>query len=200
MSKVPNDSSVSGKTIIFVLFPLAAVLCLVVFLVGFHEKRMRLAGRPEITAAENSEMRDLLDSLPKEWTRISFVQGQGWVIYSPCGSRPGVLHVATDSSGQMELHCDFCDSLHDARILKVLRFAGGDRLQLDLGPLGTADAERVNDAVAQRFAKAPVQGFVLTWRPSATDSLVFTPASEAQEFETLKAEDEAPGGCGEKSP
>jgi len=206
VSDSSGSSGTSGKTIIFVLFPLALLLCSMVFLVGLREKRMRLAGRPEITASEDAAMRDLLDSIPSEWTRISSVQGQGWVIYVPCGSGVGTLRIAPDStapSSPMGLQCAFCDSLHAAHINKVLRFAGGDKLELDLGSQGTADAERVDDAVAQRFANAPVKDFVLIWRPSGmdnTDSLVFVPTSQANEFETLKADDEAAQGCGEKTP
>jgi len=194
-----------------VLFPLAALFCGVVFLVGLREKRMRLSGRPEITASDNAAIRDLLDSLPSEWSRISWVQGQGWVIYVPCGSQAGALRIAPDStssslrgtpadSNEMGLQCEFCDSLRHARIFKVLRFAGGNKMELDLDTLGTATAERVDDAVAQRFANAPVKDFVLTWRPSSADSLVFVPTAQVGEFETLKAEDETSAGCTVKQP
>ena len=200
-----SPSPASGKKTVFTLFALALTMGLVIFLVGLREKHKRLDGSgyplaPPDTAVLDPNMRAFLDSLPGEWTRISSIEGQGWVIYSPCNSEPGVLHIVNDSSGHVSLQCEFCDSLDEARILKVLRFAGGDRLDLDLGSLGKASTERVDDAVALRFLGAPVKGYVLTWRPSAADSMIFVPTSGAREFETLKAEDESPEGCGEKNP
>ena len=145
-------------------------------------------------------MRDILDPIPKEWIRISRIEGQGWKIFVPCGSPAGKLHIAPDSSDRLQLECEFCSSLGKASILKVMRFAGGHKVKMDLSTLGTADVESVTDAVADRFADAPVKGHVLTWHYSTDDSLVFVPVSDAEEFETLKAEDESPQGCDGKKP
>ena len=195
-----TNSSVPGKKIVFILFAMALALCLTVFLYGLREKHRRQAGLPEAIATENFSIHELVDSIPKEWTRISMIKGQGWKIFVPCGSNPATLHLVPDSSGRMGLQCDFCDTLDHARILKVMRYAGGDKLELDLGMMGTASSEKVNDMVAERFAKAPVKGHVLTWHNSATDSLVFVPTSDAGTFETLKASDENPEGCGGERP
>ena len=189
---------VPGKKIVFILFAMALALCLTVFLFGLREKHRRQAGLPEATATENFPIRDILDSIPREWVHISLIEGQGWNIFVPCGSKAGALHLVPDSSGRMELQCAFCAPMEKAHILKVMRFAGGDKLQMDVGALGTATSERVKDAVAERFGDTPVKGHVLTWHYSASDSLVFVPASEAERFETLKAEDEAPEGCSGK--
>ena len=175
---------------------MALALCLIVFLFGLREKHRRQAGLPEATATENFPIREFLDSIPKEWTRITWIEGQGWRIFVPCGSQAGALHIAPDSSGRMQLQCGFCGSLDKARVLKVMRYAGGGKLEIDLGAFGTAASERVNDAVQERFTEAPVKDHVLTWRHSANDSLVFVPASDAGEFETLKADDEVSEGCG----
>ena len=195
-----TNSPVAGKKIVFILFALAIALCLIVFLFGLREKHRRQAGLPEVTATENFPIRDVLDSTPKEWIRISRIEGQGWKIFVPCGSPAGKLHIALDSAERLQLQCEFCDSLGKAAIVKVMRFAGGRKVKMDLGALGTADAESVNDAVADRFADAPVKGHVLTWHYSASDSLMFVPVSDAEEFETLKAEDESPQGCDGKKP
>ena len=53
----------------------------------------------------------------------------------------------------------------------------------------------MNDAVEERFGDTPVKGHILTWHHTANDSLIFVPASDAEEIETLKAEDESPEGC-----
>ena len=116
-----TNSPVPGKKIVFILFAMAIALCLTVFLFGLREKHRRQAGLPEATATENFPIRDLLDSMPKDWTRISLIEGQGWRIFVPCGSQSGTLRVLPDSTGRMELQCEFCDSLDQADIYKAMR-------------------------------------------------------------------------------
>lgn len=190
-----SKSPIAGKIIVFILFALAIALCLTVFLFGLREKHRRQAGLPEVTATENFPIRDVLEPIPKEWIRISQIEGQGWKIFVPCSSSAGKLRIAPDSSDRLQLQCEFCGSLGKASIVNVMRFAGGHKVKMDLGASGTADVESVNDAVADRFADVPVKGHVLTWHYSASDSLVFVPVSDAEGFETLKAEDESPEGC-----
>lgn len=180
----------------------ALFLWAIVFGVALYEKHRRAGtSAPSApvspqTATSDAAVRSFLDSLPRTWARISSIEGEGWAIYVPCDSQPGTLLLKPDSSGHAALHCEFCDSLGDARIFKAVRYAAEGRLALDLGLQGRAAIESVSDEVSERFETAPVKSYVLTWWPSTKDSLVFVPAEDTTEFETLHAEDENPEGCG----
>jgi hypothetical protein len=197
-------STVSGKKIVLSLFAGAAALCGILFYAGLKEKRRRidsLEKEPVPTAdtlISPAEVKNLLDSLPQSWTRITRIQGQGWVVFVPCDAQAGSLLLSEDSLGQPALQCEFCDTLEQAPVLGGLR--PGSRLEMDLGGLGKAAVDSVTDSVAARFQGAPVKGHVLTWIPVPGDTLAFVPENEAGEFEVLRAEDESPEGCGGEDP
>jgi hypothetical protein len=192
----------SGKKLVVAMLATALILWAIVFAVALHEKHRNAkawSSSPRSsadTATTDAAVRSFLDSLPKSWARISSIEGEGWSIYVPCDSQSGSLLLKSDASGHPGWHCEFCDSLGDARIFRAFRFAEEGRLALDLGLQGRAAIESVTDEVATRFENAPVKSFVLTWWPSPRDSLVFVPAEDTTEFETLRAEDENPEGCG----
>lgn len=188
------NSGVSGKKIVPLLYGGAIVLAAILFWYGKRE-----AGRtPGKDGVPTVEALDSLRSLPAEWRRITFVEGQGWVVFVPCGSSPGTLRL--DASTQRPyLACEYCDTLMGAN---VLGFAGDGlggtpergKLRFDVD-VGSLEVETVDAKVLARFPETPLHGHLLTWKLNERDALYFVPADVARDFETLKAEDESPEGC-----
>jgi hypothetical protein len=193
----------SGKKIVLALYGAAVLLCGILLWHGLSWQRNHLVPLPE-------EDRAAVAQLPREWTRVIHVEGQGWVVYVPCGqanagdARPaasaasgqaGSLVIESDEQSP-RLLCAWCDTVEEATVRKVSLRDAPSLTRLKLGEMGEVKVEAVDDGVAARFAGAPVRDYVLTWTLPSGDSLVFVPADAAREFETLRAEDGNPEGCG----
>ena len=188
-------AGVSGKKIVPLLYGSALLLCLGLLWYG----KMKAAQTPGKDGVPTVEAMAALNALPTDWTRISFVEGQGWVIYVPCGSPAGSLRLEMPE-GHPQITCDFCDSLSGARILGFASEGlagtpdpGVQRFDVDNGD--DLRVETVTAAVLARFPEAPLRDYVLTWKISESKALYFVPTQQAEGFETLKAEDESPEGC-----
>ena len=188
-------AGVSGKKIIPVLYGSAILLCLGLLWYG----KMMAAKTPGKDGVPTIEAMEALNSLPTEWTRITFVEGQGWVVYVPCGSPAGSLRL-DPAEDNPRIACEFCDSLSGARILGFASEGlggtpepGVHRFDVDNGD--DLRIETVNAKVLARFPEAPLRDYLLTWKISESKALYFVPTLQADGFETLKAEDESPEGC-----
>ena len=194
MSKDPS-SGVSGKKIVFALYGIAVLMCLGLLWFG-KTMASKTPGKDGIPSVEAMKA---LRAFPTDWTRITFVEGQGWVIYVPCGSGPGVLRLeASDEISRIT--CEFCDSLPGARILGFageglagVPEPGVQRFDVDNGE--ELRIQTVDSTLMARFPDAPLRDYVLSWKISRDKALYFVPSEQADGFETLKAEDESPEGC-----
>ncbi|MDB5104961.1 MAG: hypothetical protein JWP91_2650 [Fibrobacteres bacterium] len=194
----------SGPVIVFVLFGTALLMWGIVLLVGLRQRESDrqgsgAAGSDSVTTPE--DVRLWLKALPENWIKVSQVEGQGWVLYVPCYSSNGALTIRTRADSLPGLACEYCDSL-GAYAVTGIRHTLGDSvwdLRLD-PPAGSVRILPVNDTLLRNFPEAPFKDKLLLWtRPLAggrTDSMVFVPKSQETEFETLRAEDENPEGCG----
>jgi hypothetical protein len=180
-----------GKKIILPLYGAAVVLCGILLWHGLAWQRGHVVPLPD-------EDRAAVAQLPRDWTRLTQVEGQGWVVFVPCGvkgTQAGSLVIESDEQSP-RLLCAWCDTVEEATVRKVSLRDAPSLTLLKLGEMGEARVEAVGDSVAMRFAGAPVRDYVLTWKLAGGDSMVFVPTDAAGEFETLKAEDESPEGCG----
>jgi hypothetical protein len=189
-------SGVSGKKIVPLLYGSALLLCLGLLWYG----KMKAAQTPGKDGVPTVEAMAALRALPTDWTRISNIEGQGWVVYVPCGSPQGALRLDVSEDQPSRIACEFCDSLTGARILGFASDGlagtpepGMQRFDVDNGE--DLRVERVDAKVSARFPGAPLRDYLLTWKISADKALYFVPAEQAEGFETLKAEDESPEGC-----
>jgi hypothetical protein len=188
-------AGVSGKKIVPLLYGSALLLCLGLLWYG----KMKAAQTPGKDGVPTIEAVEALRALPTDWTRISFIEGQGWVVYVPCGSPAGSLRLDVSDAGSA-IACDFCDSLAGARILGFASEGlagtpepGVQRFDVDRGQ--DLRIETVDAKVLARFPDAPLRDYLLTWKISEKEALYFVPSEQAREFEVLKAEDESPEGC-----
>jgi len=191
-------AGISGKKIVPLLYGTAILMCLGLLWYG----KMSAAKTPGKDGIPSLEAMNVLKSLPPDWTRITFVQGQGWVIYVPCGSQASTLQFNI-SEENPRIACLHCDSVSGA---KILGFAteglagtpdpGVQRFDVDTG--AELRVETVDSKVAARFPGAPLKDYLLTWKLSGDKALYFVPSEQADGFETLKQEDEGAEGCGEK--
>jgi hypothetical protein len=188
------ETGISGKKIVPLLYGGALVMAAILFWYGKREAA-RTPGRDGVPTVEAL---DSLRAQPSEWRRITFVEGQGWVVFVPCQSEAGTLRLET-STARPRLVCEFCDTLTGAAILG---FAGdglggtpkAGKLRFDVDT-GSLEIERVDAGIAARFPDAPLHDRLLTWKISPAHALFFVPAAVARDFETLRAEDESPEGC-----
>jgi hypothetical protein len=181
----------SGKKIVLALYGGAVLLCAGLLWYGLSIRGTK--ANPPLGA----EDRAILADLPREWTRINYVEGQGWAIYIPCRSEAGSLVVEADEESP-RLLCAWCDTIAEATIRRV-SLKGGQpprpvRLKLDGG--GVVLIEPVDAAVSARFAGARLQDYVLTWTLPGGAAMYFVPTVAVRNFEVLRAEDESPEGCG----
>lgn len=179
----------SGKKIVPLVYGTAVLMCAGLLWYGLSIRGLRA------NAPLGAEDRAIVAGLPREWTRITNVEGQGWSIYVPCNSEAGSLVIEAEAEDP-RLTCAFCDSVEGATVRRV-EFAGVPphpvRLKLDGG--GEAFIEPVDAAVSARFAGARLQDYVLTWTLPDGTEMFFVPSVAARNFEVLKAEDESPEGC-----
>jgi hypothetical protein len=201
----PKPGKVSGRLIVLVLFSTALIMWGIVFMVGLRQKEAGRNGEVPAEAVDSAataeEVRGWLKTLPENWTRVSQVEGQGWVLYIPCYASNASLAIRTAADSAPGVVCEFCDSLGSYAV-RGIRHTRADSvwdLRLD-PPAGVLRILPVTDSLLRAFPEAPFKDKLMLWtRPregGKTDSMVFVPKSQETEFETLRAEDENPEGCG----
>lgn len=201
----PKPGKVSGRLIVLVLFSSALIMWGIVFMVGLREKEAgrtaAVPGEAVDSAVTAEEVRVWLKALPENWTRVSQVEGQGWVLYIPCYSSNASLAIRTAPDSVPGLACESCDSLGAYAVQGIRHTRKDSVLELRLDPpAGSLRILPVTDSLLLKFPEAPFKGKLLLWTlprgGGRTDSMVFVPKSQETEFETLRAEDENPEGCG----
>jgi hypothetical protein len=198
----------SGRWIVIVLFATALLMWGIVLLTGLH-KRGERAGRDGAdiidTASGTEAVRAWMKPLPEKWVKTSLVEGQGWVLYVPCYTANATLTLRTAADSLPGLSCEFCDSLGEYTVKSILRNRRDSAWDFRIDPaVGTVRLLPVNDSLLKAFPEAPFRDRLLLWTRALaggrTDSMVFVPKSQESEFETLRAEDENPEGCGDTTP
>ena len=186
----------SGKKIVLVLYGSAVLLCLGLLWVG----KMAASKTPGKDGIPTMEAMAALRAMPADWTRITFVQGQGWVIFVPCHrTQAAALHFEI-SEENPHIACDLCDSIKESRILGFASDGLGGTpppgvQRFDVNPGESIIVETVDAKVLARFEGAPLKDYLLTWKVSKDKALYFVPSEQAAGFDTLKAEDEGAEGC-----
>ncbi|MEO7426141.1 MAG: hypothetical protein ABI036_13215 [Fibrobacteria bacterium] len=198
----------SGRWIVIVLFATALLMWGTVLLTGLH-KRGERAGRDGAdiidTASGAEAVRAWMKPLPEKWVKASLVEGQGWVLYVPCYTANSTLTLRTTADSLPGLSCEFCDSLGEYSVKSILRNRRDSVWDFRIEPaVGTVRLLPVNDSLLKAFPEAPFRDRLLLWTRAVsggrTDSMVFVPKTLESEFETLRAEDENPEGCGDTTP
>lgn len=194
-------SGVPGKWVVLAVFGGAFLMWLVVFLVGLREKRSHPGPAAEVVTT-TPQVRAWLRSLPERWSKVTDIEGQGWVLYVPCYSANSELVIRTRPDSAPGLECEYCDSLDAFRVKAVARDRKDSALYLKLEPeAGDVRVLPVSDSLLRAFPEAPFQDRILLWTRARAggkaDTMVFVPKTQESEFETLRAEDENPEGCGE---
>jgi hypothetical protein len=192
-------TGVSGKWVVVAVFGGALLMWLAVFLVGLRERRTRSGDSVEIVTT-TPQMRVWLRSLPEHWSKVTQVEGQGWVLYVPCYAANSEISIRTAPENPPGVTCDYCDSLDSFTVKAIARDRHDSTWYLRLQPeAGDLRILPVSDSLLQAFPEAPFQDRILLWiRPGAkgkADSMIFVPKAQESEFETLRAEDENPEGC-----
>lgn len=191
----PDKNGISGKKIVPLVYGSAILLCLGLLLYGLWFRNTHMVSPPL-----PAEDRALLADLPREWTRVTKVEGFGWVIFVPCNQEAGTLTIEAEAENP-KLECAHCDTVTEATVRRVTLKGKPVKVRLKLGVMGTAWVEPVDGSVAARFGTdAPAfaaSDYLLTWTLKDGAELAFVPSEMAGHFETLKAEDESPEGCGE---
>jgi len=172
---------------------------LVVFMIGLRERKTHSGEGTEVVTT-TPQMRVWLRSLPQHWSKVTQVEGQGWVLYVPCYSANSEIAVRTAPDSAPGLICEYCDSLDTFAVKAIALDRKDSAWYLRLAPeAGDVRILPVTDSLLQTFPEAPFQDRILLWiRPKPggkTDSMVFVPKDQEAEFETLRAEDENPEGC-----
>lgn len=216
-----SQGKVDGRLVVILLFTGAFLLWGIVFFTGLHTRDARrgLGSRDgQAPTRDNSThpdtLRAWLTGLPEEWIKVTEVEGQGLVILVPCYTSNSSLYLKglkppADSLPQVE--CEYCDSLGRYQVLGMGKDLNSGALDLQLNPpAGEIRVIPVTDTLLLRYPEAPFQKQVLLWTRPRTqggsqgdsltapgvDTMVFVPASQENEFEVLRAEDENPEGCG----
>lgn len=198
----PQKTGVNGKVVVFLVFGGALLMWATVMLIGMREKGRRHAHEGvETLFSDPTQVRTWLRTQPDRWTRVTQVEGQGWVIYVPCYSSNSELAIRAPADSLPIIACEYCDSL-DTYSVKSLSRARLDSIwEFGLEPAaGSLRMVPVGDSLLKAFPEAPFKDRILVWsRPRGSgkdDSMVFVPKAQESEFETLRAEDENPEGCG----
>jgi hypothetical protein len=184
-----TKNGISGKKIVPLLYGSALLLCLGLLAYGLYY-RTRHVVSPPLPA----EDRAVLAELPLEWTRITPVEGQGWVIYVPCHEEAGTLTIEAHTESP-RLLCTYCDTVQEATVRRVLLKGKPVKVRMRLGGMGTAWVEPVDAEVAARFEGAVLPDYVMTWTLPGGAEMFFIPSQMTHTFETLRAADESPEGC-----
>lgn len=201
-----RQGKTSGKLIVITLFSSALLMWGIVFMVGLRQKqadRAAAAASDGIDSATTpEEVRAWLKAQPETWIKVSEVEGQGWVLYVPCYAANGSLTLRTAADSAPGIVCEYCDSLGGYAVKSILHSRGDSSWDLRIDPpAGRVRILPVTDSLLKNFPEAPFKGRLLLWTreraAGRVDSMVFVPKSQETEFETLRAEDENPEGCGE---
>lgn len=200
----------SGKVVVFTLFAGAFLLFGILFTVSYRQK---LANQAELLANNPSEftdsavtaesVRQWMSGLPGEWVKVTLVEGQGYVLFTPCYSPNASLTLKSRPDSLPRVTCEYCDSLGEFTVRSIGRARRDSAWEFRLESGSDAGKLRilpVNDSLLRQFPEAPFREKLLIWtrsRPGAkSDTLLFIPKTQEAEFEALKAEDENPEGCG----
>ncbi len=199
---VPDPSprpGVSGKWVVLIVFGGALTMWLAVFLIGLRERRQH-AGESTEVVTTSPQVRNWLRSIPQRWSKVTLVEGQGWVLYQPCYSANSEIAIRTVSDSAPGLECEYCDSLDAYAVKAIARDRKDSAWYLRLEPeAGDVRILPVNDSLLKTFPEAPFQDRILLWirtrADAKADTMVFVPKAQESEFESLRAEDENPEGC-----
>jgi hypothetical protein len=179
----------SGKKIVPLLYGVAVLMCAALLWYGLSIRGTR------DDAPLSAEDRAVLADLPRAWTRITRLEGQGWAVYVPCHAEAGSLVIEADAENP-RLLCAWCDTIQEGPIARVSlkgQMPRSVRLKLDAGEV--ALIEPVDSAVADRFSGALLRDYLLTWTLRDGSALFFVPSENKGDFETIRAEDGNPEGC-----
>jgi hypothetical protein len=185
----PHKNGISGKKIVPLVYGTAVLLCAGLLWYGLNYRKTHVVS-PPLPAEDRAHLAEL----PPEWTRITNVEGQGWVIFVPCSEEAGTLRIEAEAENP-RLLCSHCDTITEATVRRVTLKGKPVKVRLKLGVMGTAWVEPVDAAVAARFPGAVLPDYVLTWTLDDGAELFFIPSQMTQSFETLRAADESPEGC-----
>lgn len=195
----PARTGVPGKWVVIFVFTGAILMWLAVFLVGLRERSALRGGGTQVVSTA-SQVRSWLRSLPERWSKVTYVEGQGWVLYVPCYSSNGAVALRTAADSAPGIACEYCDSLDAYQVKAIAKDRKDSVWYLRLEPeAGDVRIVPVGDSLLQTFPEAPFRDRILLWMRTRaggkTDTMVFVPKDQEPEFETLRAEDENPEGC-----
>lgn len=188
-SPASDKNGVSGKKIVPLVYGVAVLMCVGLLLYGLWYRNTHVVS-PPLPAEDRARLADL----PREWTRITHVEGQGWVIFVPCNEEAGSLAIEAEAENP-KLLCTYCDTITEAVVRRVTLKGKPVKVRLKLGVMGTAWVEPVDASVAARFEGAVLPDYLLTWTLKSGEELFFIPSEMTHTFETLRAADESPEGC-----
>ena len=208
-SKNPASGKVSGPELVFTLFGTAFLFFGIIFFFAYRQKisddqSLLQEKTPRIelidSAITREEIVGWLKKIPTDWTRITYIEGQGYVRFIPCYSSNEVIHFEFQSNSLPKLICEFCDSITNIPLNKLSHLKVDSSLDFNLSAsLGNLRLFRVTEELQAHFQGAPLQNQILVWERNLEDgkmdSLVFIEKNQEIEFEVLKAEDENPEGC-----
>ncbi len=118
---------------------------------------------------------------------------------SPAIFHPNPLSLDLESERPRwaRFHAGIDTSWHDIDAIRLDSIAMIYAIQLADGP--QLEILSVNEQIQERYPEAPFRSMMMEWyhngSEAAEDTLLFTPANLAREFEVLRQEDEAPEGC-----
>jgi hypothetical protein len=199
------QGKVSGRWVVIILFTGALLMWAIVLLTGYRQKwanRAALINNAAVDSASAPEaVRGWLKSLPQDWVKVTQVEGQGWVLLVPCYSSNGSIRIRAGDDSAPGIVCEYCDSLGALDVKSVSRNHGDSVWQLRIEPAdGEVRIMPVTESLLKRFPEAPFKDRILVWTRGRAggrvDSMIFAPKTQENEFETLRAEDENPEGCG----
>lgn len=199
--------------VVLALFAGALLLWGIVFIIGLRTRDSRggllgvgSAAILRDSTAHPDTMRAWASRLPGEWVKVTKVEGQGFVLLVPCYTPNSTLAIRLPPDSLPQLDCEYCDSLGQYGVIGIGKDRNDSAWQLHLNPpTGDLRILSVTDSLLKRFPEAPFQDRILVWsRPrqgaadtaAASDTMVFVPKAQENEFEVLRAEDENPEGCG----
>lgn len=200
-----ESGKVSGRVVVIVLFAAALLMWAAVLMTGFREKRENRAAAEAAEAVDSASdptrIRSWMNTLPETWVKVTRVEGQGYVLYVPCYSSNSSLVLRTRPDSLPGISCEYCDSLGRFDVTGISRPRRDSSWEFRLEPpAGSVRIFPVDEALLKRFPEAPFKDKVLLWirtpEGGAADSMLFVPKSQETEFESLRAEDENPEGCG----
>ncbi len=199
-----EEKRLSGRKIVIFLFSGVILLWLILFSFAYvHKQKLKaeLAEREKFTLGQlwshPDSVKQAMSSLPKTWQQITHIEGQGYVIFVPCFDSTGFLSMDTLSSFPI-LNSNRFDSNTEVTIKELRKFHQDGHWEIPLGEnAAPAQIWPVTDSLLKNYPDAPFRDYLLRIVNHAGDTLLFTPQTSAQEFETLKAEDESPEGCRE---